>query len=66
MTLAKTMNSTNTTIPKHVGIHNGANTHHQDQVITLHNFNTKNMIVSNVGNGIDLYTIFVFSVLIII
>jgi hypothetical protein len=24
------------------GIHNGANTHHQDQAITLHSFNTRN------------------------
>lgn len=29
------------------GIHNGLNTHHQDQSITLHNFNVINTMVSN-------------------
>lgn len=31
------------------GIHNGENTHHQDQAITLHSLSTINAIVKSVG-----------------
>lgn len=41
-------NPINNTIP--ADIHNGAVTHHQDQVITLHNFNTKNIRNNTTGN----------------
>lgn len=45
--------------------HNGAVTHHHDQVITLHNFNVINTIASNPMNEIPLLDV-VFLLLIIV
>lgn len=39
----------NPNIKMAIGIHNGANTHHHDHVITLHNLSTMNVIVKSVG-----------------
>jgi hypothetical protein len=35
-----------------IGINVGLSTHHQDQSITLHNFNTTNATVSRVHNEV--------------
>ena len=35
---------------KAASIHNGENTHHQDQVMTLHHFRTANTAQSNAGH----------------
>ena len=38
------------TAQKAASIHNGENTHHQDQVMTLHHFRTANTAQSNAGH----------------
>ena len=45
-------------------IHNGDNTHTQDQVITLQSFNTTKATVNNVDNDVlDVITVFFVSIL---